>query len=1349
MADQTVTIRLRAEIAAFKSAMSQASTNARSAASGVRAAWSNSSDTATTAAGRVEKAWAGTGQGGIIQAANMKRSWAGVEVPGVTGAKLVSSAWSVSGDRGKDQANGVAGAWQKAGTTAGAAATKVAPWAQAGDAGKRSAHGLGDAYMEAGTKAAGSATKAAPWAHAGEAGKASANGLGDAYTQAGGKAAESATKVAPWAHAGDEGKNSARALGDEYQQTGRKAAASASDATVAMKKTSESADELARKQHEYEQSWRDVSTAATIAGTGILAGVGYVVKAYADFDQAMSTVKADTHESAENMDKLREAAVKAGEDTAYSATEAAGAIDELAKAGVSTSDILGGGLHGALDLAAAGELEVQEAAEIAASAMTQFGLKGNDLNHVADLLAAGAGKAQGSVHDMGKALNQAGLIASQAGLSIEETTGGLAAFAAAGLTGSDAGTSFKTMLQRLQAPSKESQLLLDQLGITMYDQEGKFVGLANLSGQLHDKMSGMTDAQRNAALATIFGSDAVRGANVLYTQGQEGIQGWIDKVNDAGYASETASAKQDNLRGDLEKLGGSIESVFLKSGSGANEMLRNIVQFAEKVVDWIGRIPGPVLTAVAGFTALLGATALLVGGGMKLISMLSALNRAFTALSGINAGGKLRDFASAAGSAATKSGLLGTALKGLTIAGAVLGAFVELSNKLAPTALGFDKVSSSMDTTGKSIDKLDAAFKNADWSNTDGKDSMFAGTIEGINGVGDAVAKLGNADGFDKFAMKTSKFVGMKDSYNTMAEDISHVDKALADMVANNNFEGASANFRKIAEDAKKSGVSMQEIVPQFSQYEKAVREYADSLHVSLSDQEVWSAMMGEIPPKLADAAGGAEKAKDGLEDMGDTAKETAHSLEDIVKNLTELGLAHISEIEAQSKFQESLADVSGTIEKINKDLGGMGQVLNETGDGFDLTTAAGREAQDAYTKVAKAGIEYANTLAKSHRPQAEIVGQLQDTYDGLMRTAGQFGLTGEAADKLARDVMGIPDGKSIETWMDDYANEKAQEIKGNIEAIPDEKWVQISASDQGTVSAIQDKIDTLHGTAPKVLITDQGTVQLTQDQIDGIYGKTTDIAVTDQGTVLKTQGKIDGITDGDAMIWVDQQGVAHVQTDIDHVHGKTVYVEAKANGIHDVQARIDGIRGKTVQITVQETWSKGRKVYVGKKGAGHMYTGGLVSDAVRGFAAGGIPGAVGYGGGGLLPGVPPRDPYMDNLPARVMGSSTPIMLRSREYVVNERQTRRNLKWIEWINAGGVLPGSPSDLTGRRGFSGGGPTGPVSATHRGFRPSKDGPEIIGAAVSSALSSYRPVVHIGGRDFYGVMKTVERQYGARR
>ena len=323
-----------------------------------------------------------------------------------------------------------------------------------------------------------------------------------------------------------------------------------------------------------------------VSAVGAAAMVGVkVVTAAADFEQAMSGVQAATHESASNMEALRDAALSAGAQTAFSATEAAAGIENLAKAGISTQDILGGGLAGALDLAAAGQLGVADASEIAATALTQFKLSGEDVPHVADLLAAGAGKAQGEVTDLAQALKQSGLVASQMGLSVEETTGTLAAFAEAGLLGSDAGTSFRTMLLRMANPTKQSADLMAQLGINAYDANGAFVGMESLAGQLQTAFEGKTQAERDSAMATIFGSDAIRAAAVLYENGSEGVAGWTDKVNDAGYAAGTAAIQMDNLRGDVEELQGALETAFIQEGSEDLGGLRGLTQLTTNVIN--------------------------------------------------------------------------------------------------------------------------------------------------------------------------------------------------------------------------------------------------------------------------------------------------------------------------------------------------------------------------------------------------------------------------------------------------------------------------------------------------------------------------------------------------------------------------------------------------------------------------------------------------------------------------------------------------------------------------------------------------------------------------------------------
>ena len=410
-----------------------------------------------------------------------------------------------------------------------------------------------------------------------------------------------------------------------------------------QKKTAATGTEI-EKLNQKRQAFTQLGAGALGFGAAVGVGVGMAISKFAEFDQQMSYVRAATHETAANMNLLRDAALDAGARTVYSASEAAGAIEELARAGVDTAAILSGGLDAALDLAAADGLAVAEAASIAATALKTFKLEGEDMSHVADLLAAGAGKAQGGVSQLGQALSQAALVAEATGLSIEETTAGLASFASAGLLGSDAGTSFKAMLQRLTPQSNEARKMMEQLGISAYDAQGQFIGLSAFAGNLEESLRSLTPEQRNSALATIFGSDAVRAANVLYTQGAEGIDKWTEAVNDQGYAAETAAMRLDNLMGDVEQLGGAFDTALIQSGSGANDALRSLVQTVTGAVGMFSDLPEPI-QQTAVYLGLAAAAVGVLGGAALIATPRVAEFRAIVSAAGLS----MRGLALAAG----------------------------------------------------------------------------------------------------------------------------------------------------------------------------------------------------------------------------------------------------------------------------------------------------------------------------------------------------------------------------------------------------------------------------------------------------------------------------------------------------------------------------------------------------------------------------------------------------------------------------------------------------------------------------------------------------------------------------
>lgn len=373
------------------------------------------------------------------------------------------------------------------------------------------------------------------------------------------------------------------------------------------------------------QAAKTLSLALIAAGAAVTALVGLSVAKYTEFDAQMSNVRAATMATADEQRALADAALEAGADTAYSATEAAAAQEELAKAGQDTADIVGGSLTGALSLAAAGQLAVARSAEIMATTLKQYNLEAEDAGHVSDVLAAGAGKAQGSVDDLALALSYVGPVAAGLGISLEETGGALAYLASQGILGEKAGTGLRGVLMSLTAPSAIATRTMQEYGIEIFDAQGNMKSLAEVSQILKTRLGGLTEAERSAALGRIFGNEQITAARILYAGGAQAIDEWTAAVDDSGYAAEQAAIRQDNLAGDIEKLGGAFDTALIKTGSGANDVLREMVQSVTALVDWYGELPEPVQATALVIGVLTGAVLLASGAALSLTARFSEL----------------------------------------------------------------------------------------------------------------------------------------------------------------------------------------------------------------------------------------------------------------------------------------------------------------------------------------------------------------------------------------------------------------------------------------------------------------------------------------------------------------------------------------------------------------------------------------------------------------------------------------------------------------------------------------------------------------------------------------------------
>ncbi len=300
---------------------------------------------------------------------------------------------------------------------------------------------------------------------------------------------------------------------------------------------------------------------AGITGIGAI-GVS-IVKTGADFTKSLNAMAAVAGVPGPELEKLRQLAIRLGADTTFSANEAAAGMLELAKAGISTADIMGGALANTLSLATAGELDLANAATIVGQAMNTFNLTGRDSQRVVDALAGAANSSSADVADLSQALAQGGQAAAMAGLSVEETTAALALFADNGLRGSDAGTSLKNALLNLVPTSKEAQQLMKELGLEFVNQDGSIKSLVEIQRELKEGLGGLTEAQQQSALKTLFGTDAYRAMGTLLNATEGELQGYIAATSNAGTASEVAAARMKGLPGVIERISGGFETIQL------------------------------------------------------------------------------------------------------------------------------------------------------------------------------------------------------------------------------------------------------------------------------------------------------------------------------------------------------------------------------------------------------------------------------------------------------------------------------------------------------------------------------------------------------------------------------------------------------------------------------------------------------------------------------------------------------------------------------------------------------------------------------------------------------------------
>ena len=518
-----------------------------------------------------------------------------------------------------------------------------------------------------------------------------------------------------------------------------------------------------------------IGAAAETAGRALTLGVtaplmtaaGAAIRTGMEFDSSMSNVYSlmtSLNLTQADMDELRQTAIRMGATTKFSASEAADAMGYMALAGWNNKQTIEA-LPGVLNLAAAANMDLAKASDIVTDTMTPFGMAASRAGEAADVFAYAQANSNTTVEGLGEAMKYAAPTADAFGMTLQDTASAMGVLANAGIKGSQGGTTLNAMLRDMKKNAKNGAIAIGQTKVALTNADGSYRSYAAIIRDIDKATSSMTASQRDAALGAIFGDESLKGILATLKQGPDALDEMTKGLYACeGAAKEMAETAENNLQGDLTKLGSGVSTMGIALHDFFVPAIRQTVQAVTGLVGWFNALDDGTKNTIFRIGAMAAAAGPLLLNGGKVLTLLSGVNPlvvglgaaaalAYThsdALQGMVA--KLGDGVTAFGAAlesgagftaAFSAGL--TAAFGEEAAGKVLGAIDGI--KTAISAVG-DVLITVTDAVGTFFGSLfDGEGLKQSWNNAaaviSGYDWTALGTsiLSGVTGALDAAGE--------------------------------------------------------------------------------------------------------------------------------------------------------------------------------------------------------------------------------------------------------------------------------------------------------------------------------------------------------------------------------------------------------------------------------------------------------------------------------------------------------------------------------------------------------------------------------------------------------------------------------
>lgn len=656
----------------------------------------------------------------------------------------------------------------------------------------------------------------------------------------------------------------------------------------------------------------------------------YVIEVGSSFESQMSKVQAISGASATEMSKLTEKAEEMGRTTKFTAEEAGQGLEYMALAGWKTDDMLQG-LDGIMALAAASGTDLGTTSDIVTDALTAFGESAGESGRLADIMAAASSNANTNVEMMGETFKYAAPVAGALGYSMEDTAEAVGLMANAGIKGSQAGTSLRSIMTRLATDAGASSTklgalgtLTEKLGVEFYNADGTARNLNDVLTDARAVWSGLSEEEQVNYANTIAGKNAMSGWLALMNAEGDSVDTLHTALENCdGAAKDMSVTMQDNLQGKLELLNSATEGLGIALYGYFSDKLSGAVDLATGFISGITEAITPHKTEIQEFIDQIETSQKEVAATLDTAK--EKMNSAYTEMADldakkqiildlqeiINKGGELNEFQKFQ----------------------MQNAVEDLSGTMPELAANFDEATGSINLTNKEIETLfdnarDAALQTA----------MLDAQAEAYRGLAEATIEKAKADNAAEEAQK--QLNSLLESTGMTEEQLSMTTGELGTkyLELRGNLNEATAVQETANEQMDTAQGIIDETEEALSGLTERTQENTEATDENAISEEEAAKNKEEIAEKAKEAADGTDEETESVKELTEAQKEAISTYQELFL-VTDEGM---EQIRSQFESDESFADWCDR----------QGEAMQTLKDEYDSLVESVKSSMDSYVGV-------------------------------------------------------------------------------------------------------------------------------------------------------------------------------------------------------------------------------------------------------------------------------------------------------------------------------------------------------------------------------------------------------------